>query len=117
MRICWLRLPLWSTSRAVITFVTLAMGRSVVSPRPHRIWPVVASARIAPLAFTPPGVPVTWITGPAGGRGLDVLTGWLARAVAAWLVWAVADLMAANGVGPDHGDVQAARPAARTGTG
>src|SRR5579863_214947 len=51
------------------------MGRSVVIPRLHSTWPVAASARIAPLAFTPRGVPVTSISGPAGevlGRGRAV---------------------------------------------
>src|SRR5579859_6058261 len=59
-------LALSRTTRAVITLVTLAMGRSVVIPRPHSTWPVAASARIAPLAFTPRGAPVTSISGPAG---------------------------------------------------
>src|ERR1700722_3824267 len=65
-------LPLSRTTRAVITLVTLAMGRSVFIPRLHSTWPVAASARIAPLAFTPCGVPVTSISGPDGewlGRG------------------------------------------------
>ena len=60
------RSPLSSTSRAVITLVMLAMGRSVSMPRPHSTWPVAASASAALLAFTPPGAPVTLITGPAG---------------------------------------------------
>src|SRR5580704_3634090 len=61
--------PLSSTTRAVITLVTLAIGRSMFRPRPHSTWPVAASASTAPLAFTPRGAPVTSITGLAGGRG------------------------------------------------
>jgi hypothetical protein len=61
------------------------------------------------LAFTPLGVPVTWITGPAGGRELAVLRGWLGGAVA--------DLMAAGcEVVLAFVDVQAARAAAMTAT-
>jgi len=63
------------TSRAVITLVTLAIGRSVSKPRLHNTWPVRASASTAPLAFTPCGAPVTSITGPAGGRGRGRTTG------------------------------------------
>ena len=62
------RSPLFSTSRAVITLVTLAIGRCVFTSRPHRTWPVAASASTAPLAFTPPGAPVTLIAGRTDGR-------------------------------------------------
>src|SRR5580704_9616788 len=54
------------------------MGSSAFIPRPHSTWPVAASARIAPLAFTPCGAPVTSISGPAGellGRGRTVGAG------------------------------------------
>src|SRR5580692_9487076 len=63
------RSPLWSTSRAVITLVMLAMGRSVSVSRPHSTWPVAASASTAPLALTPPGAPVTTIIGLGDGLG------------------------------------------------
>src|ERR1700722_9634368 len=63
------RSPLFSTSRAVITLVTLAIGRCVFTSRPHRIWPVAASASTAPLAFTPRGAPVTLIARRMAGRG------------------------------------------------
>ena len=61
------RSPRFSTSRAVITLVTLAIGRCVFTSRPHRTWPVAASASTAPLAFTPPGAPVTLIAGRMAG--------------------------------------------------
>src|ERR1039457_1881612 len=63
---CLSRPPAWRTSKAVITLVTLAMGRSVAASRLHRTWPVAASTRIAPLAFTPAGA------GGAQGGGLLV---------------------------------------------
>ena len=59
--------------------MTLAIGRSVSTSRPHNTWPVAASASTAPLAFTPPGAPATSIIGLADGRGRDGVTG--ARAV------------------------------------
>ena len=67
------RSPLFSTSSAVITLVTLAIGRFVFTWRPHRTWPVAASASTAPLAFTPLGAPVTLIAGRTAGlaAGLD----------------------------------------------
>src|SRR5580693_2742845 len=61
------RSPPFSTSRAVITLVTLAIGSRVFTSRPHRTWPVAASASTAPLAFTPPGAPVTLIAGRMAG--------------------------------------------------
>src|ERR1700753_2838701 len=48
-----------------MTLVMLAIGRSVSAARSHSTCPVLASARIAPLAFTLPGAPVTWIFGLA----------------------------------------------------
>src|SRR5450759_4314246 len=66
---CLSRPPAWRTSKAVITLVTLAMGRSVAASRLHRTWPVAASTRIAPLAFTPAGVPATVIAGRTDSDG------------------------------------------------
>src|SRR5580704_4357303 len=68
---------------AVITLVTLAIGRSVSMSRPHSTWPVAASASTAPLAFTPPGAPATAIIGLADGRGRDGVDGARVRAAAA----------------------------------
>src|SRR5450755_768541 len=66
---CLSRPPAWRTSKAVITLVTLAMGRSVAASRLHRTWPVAASTRIAPLAFTPAGAPATVIAGRTDSDG------------------------------------------------
>src|SRR3984957_9574750 len=88
------RSPRSSTSRAVITLVTLAIGRRVFTSRPHRTCPVAASASTAPLAFTPPGAPVTLIAGRMaglatgrdgeGGAGTLVPTPAAAAAAAGW---------------------------------
>src|SRR5690349_24968922 len=61
------------------------MGRSVPRSRPHRIWPVAASASTAPLACTPPGAPATWITGLTDGLGWDGAAGGLVGAITACL--------------------------------
>ena len=103
------RSPLSSTSRAVITLVTLAIGRSVSGSRAHKTWPVAASASTAPLALTPPGAPLTWITGLADGRGLDGVAGALVRAIADWLA-------AGRELPSPAAGAQAARPTAMTAT-
>src|SRR5689334_12204333 len=46
------------------------MGRSALRSRLHSTWPVAASASTAPLAFTLPGAPATWICGETDGLGV-----------------------------------------------
>src|ERR1700744_3570945 len=92
-----------------MTLVTLAMGRSVSTSRPHRTWPVSASTTIAPLALTPLGTPVTWSTGPVGRLGLEDATGVLTGADGLWM-------SAGWGPAAPAADEQAARLAARRGT-
>src|SRR5579875_3698921 len=75
--------PLCSTSSAVITLVTLAIGRWVVAWRAHSTWPVLASASTAPFAFTPPGAPAVLICGLADGLGDGVTATRVGLAVAA----------------------------------
>ncbi len=72
------------------------------------IWPVAASASTAPLAFTPPGAPVTWIAGLTDGRGLD--------GVAEERVGAIAACLAGRGLSFPAAGAQAATPAAITAT-
>src|SRR5689334_24852444 len=84
------------------------MGRSVPRSRPHRIWPVAASASTAPLAFTPPGAPVTWITGLTDGLGWD--------GVADGRVGAIAACLAGRGLSFPAAGAQAATPTAITAT-
>src|SRR5215510_7022497 len=61
------------TTRAVITLVRLAIGRTAYPAFAHSTWPVAASARMPALALTPRGAPVTSMCGPAGGV---VAAGW-----------------------------------------
>src|SRR5947208_13555956 len=84
------------------------MGRSVPRSRPHSTWPVAASASTAPLAFTPPGAPVTWITGLTDGLGLDGVADGRAGAITARLAGRALSFPAAG--------EQAARPTAITAT-
>ena len=98
--------------------VTLAIGRSVARSRPHSSWPLAASASTAPLAFTPPGVPVTWITGLAGGRGrADAAGGREGASAAGSGVPAVAACLAeGRGCSPLAAGAHAATPTAMTAT-
>src|SRR5215475_7155879 len=89
------------------------MGRSVPRSRPHRTWPVAASASTAPLAFTLPGAPVTWIAGLTDGLGRDDVAGERVGAIAACLAgrglcWPASAFPAAG--------AQATRPTAITAT-
>ena len=70
-RILRLRSPALITTSAVITLVTLPMGRSVFRSRLHSTVPVAASATTPPLALTARGAPVTRIPTSAalGGVG------------------------------------------------
>src|SRR6476469_224914 len=90
------------------------MGRSVPRSRPHRIWPVAASASTAPLAFTPPGAPVTWIAGLTDGRGLGLGLG--LEGVAGGCVGAIAACLAGRGLSFPAAGAQAATPTAITAT-
>src|ERR1700683_3723052 len=60
--ISWFRWPARITTRAVMTFTMLPMGRSVSRAVLHRIWPVAALASAAPWAAIPDG------PGTGGGR-------------------------------------------------
>src|SRR5262249_38944744 len=77
--------------------------------RPHRTWPVAASASTAPLAFTPPGAPVTWIAGLTDGLGRDDVAGERVGAIAACLA-------GDGGLSFPAAGAQAARPTAITAT-
>src|ERR1700734_3727463 len=57
------RPPALSTTRAVITFVMLATGRSVLRSRLHRIAPLSAFAIAAAAATTPEGPVCAFATG------------------------------------------------------
>src|SRR5262245_34279516 len=75
------RFPAWITTSAVMTLVTLPIGRLVPASRPHSFWPVPASARSAPSARTPAGAAADaagpLLAGGAAGRalGLGALAG------------------------------------------
>ena len=88
--------------------MTLAIGRSVSISRPHSTWPVAASASTAPLAFTPPGAPATWITGLADGLGDGVADG---RVLAG-----EACMAAGCGLSPPAAGAHAVTPPAMTAT-
>src|ERR1700761_796016 len=107
-----------------MTLVMLAIGRSVSGARCHSNWPVLASARMAPLAFTPLGAPLTLIVGLASecradGRvalGVGVLLAGLAggldgRVSAGRGAWAVAEPLA-----PSHAATAPTPMAARATT-
>src|ERR1700722_1173420 len=102
------RSPLFTTSRAVIPLVTLAIGRCVFTSRPHRTWPVAASASTAPLAFTPPGAPVTLIARRMAG----LAAGWDGEGAAGTRVPApaIAAGLGASGRWAAAGDVHAETP-------
>jgi len=51
------RSPAWITTRAVMTFAMLPMGRSVSRPALQRTWPVAALARAASVTWMPAGPP------------------------------------------------------------
>src|SRR6266705_5545812 len=70
-RIFRFRSPALITTRAVITLVTLPIGRSVFRSRLHSCVPVAASASTPPVALTPRGAPTTWMPSCArlGGPG------------------------------------------------
>src|SRR4249920_1545003 len=75
-RILRLRSPARITTSAVITLVTLPIGRSVFRSRLHSSVPVAASATTPPLAFTARGAPVTRMPSSAGlGAAGDGLGG------------------------------------------
>src|SRR5689334_13451177 len=90
------------------------MGRSVPRSRPHRIWPVAASASTAPLAFTPPGAPVTWIAGLTDGLGRDGVAGGCVGA--GGRVGAIAACLAGRGLSFPAAGAQAVTPMAITAT-
>ena len=73
------RLPALITTKAVITLVMLAIGRSVFRPRLHSSLPVAAFSTAADLAPTPAGAAA------AGGRSRSTA---LAAAVAAGMALA-----------------------------
>src|SRR6266516_1235404 len=65
------RFPAWITTSAVMTLVTLPIGRLALGSRPHSNWPVPASARTAPSARTPAGAMADPLPpGVAAGRAL-----------------------------------------------
>src|SRR5215472_16243507 len=86
------------------------MGRSVSRSRLHSTWPLAASASTAPLAFTPVGAPVTWITGLADGRDGVGVAGGRVPAVAV----VAACLAAGRELPPPAAGAQAATPPAMT---
>ena len=74
------RFPAWITTSAVMTLVTLPIGRLVPASRPHSSWPVPASASSAPSAPTPAGAAVA--RPPASmSAGRALAAGALARKV------------------------------------
>src|SRR4029079_10468751 len=88
---------------------------SVPRSRPHRIWPVAASASTAPLAFTPPGAPATWIAGLTDGLGWGGVAGGLGwDGVAGGLVGAIAACLPGRGLSFPAAGGQAATPTAIT---
>ena len=71
------RSPALITTSAVMTFTMLPIGRSVLRSRLHKILPVAALARAAPVAFIPegPGKDATGIAAGAPGVMTVALTG------------------------------------------
>src|SRR5215467_11566055 len=73
------RFPAWITTSAVMTLVTLPIGRLVLGSRPHSFWPVPASARSAPSAWTPAGAAAAGPLLASGAAGRTLGLGALAR--------------------------------------
>src|SRR5262245_31913486 len=74
-----LRFPAWITTSAVMTLVTLPIGRLVPAARPHSFWPVPGSARSAPSARTPAGAAAVGPLLASGAAGRALGLGALAR--------------------------------------
>src|SRR5215467_10388181 len=74
-----LKFPAWITTSAVMTLVTLPIGRLVPASRPHSFWPVPGSARSAPSARTPAGAAAAGPLLASGAAGRTLGLGALAR--------------------------------------
>src|SRR5215831_15845509 len=103
-----LRFPASITTRAVMTLVTLPIGRLVPGSRLHSCWPVPASARSAPSAWIPAGAVAAGplLASAVVGRAV-VGRAVVGRALAGW---------ASTGTGPAGAALTgaAATPTART---